>query len=266
MFVFHKYILIRLINCANALFSFIPYALFYNVNVPLHIAETWQCTFFRSSQQLDFMIKTVEFLNKERIVAFSDGVIAIIITLMVLDIHLPHIAKEASAYEIWHELSTMLPSIVAYGVSFYSLGIFWSNHHHFFFMVKHSDRNLLWLNLNLLFWLSLIPLPTSYLADHYDQPEATTIYGATMLICHFSFGLLVYYASKKNLILDNYSAKTIKKISTMILISCLLWLVSIAAGYYSTYISYGIILAIGIYYFLPQNLELVEEEEESEKA
>src|ERR1700741_533792 len=136
------------------------------------------------------MIKTIQYLSKERIVAFSDGVIAIIITLMILDIHFPDIALDLSSSEIWIQLSGMLPQIIAYSVSFYGLGIFWINHHHFFHMIKHSDRNLLWLNLNLLFWLSLIPLPTSYLANHYDSPIATTLYGTVMLISHSSFGLL----------------------------------------------------------------------------
>lgn len=205
------------------------------------------------------MIKTVQYLSKERIVGFSDGVIAIIITLMILDIHFPPITNNSGSSETWTLLSGMLPQIIAYAVSFYGLGIFWINHHHFFHMIKHSDRNLLWLNLNLLFWLSLIPLPTAYLADHYDSPIATTLYGSVMLISHSGFGLLVFYASKKNLILDNYSKDAIKRILRMIIISCILWIVAIAVGYFSTYISFGIILLIAIFYVLPQNLELQEE-------
>lgn len=207
------------------------------------------------------MIKTIKYLSKERIVAFSDGVIAIIITLMVLDIHWPHIPEGLSTKETWMEISKMLPNIIAYMTSFYGLGIFWSNHHHFFHMVKHSDINLIWLNLNLLFWLSMIPLPTSYVAEHYDSAIATTLYGGVMLISHFSFGLLVFYAYTKNLILNNYNQKAIKKILIMIVVSCCLWLTAIAVGYYSTYISYIIILAIAVAYALPKDLEVDEEDE-----
>lgn len=209
------------------------------------------------------MVKTVQYLSRERIVAFSDGVIAIIITLMILDIHFPHISHETASNEVWVALSNMFPQIIAYAVSFYGLGIFWINHHHFFHMIKHSDRNLLWLNLNLLFWLSLIPLPTSYLAEHYDSAIATTLYGSVMLISHSSFGLLVFYASKKNLIVDNHSKDAIKRILRMIIISCILWLTAIAVGYFSTYISYGIILLIAVFYFLPQNLQLDEDAKEN---
>ncbi len=205
------------------------------------------------------MIKTVHYLSKERIVAFSDGVIAIIITLMILDIHFPKITNTLTGNEIWLELSKMLPSIFAYMVSFYGLGVFWVNHHHFFFMVKHSDRNLLWLNLNLLFWLSLIPLPTSYLAEHYNSPIATTLYGAIMFLCHTSFGLLFSYASKNDLIVNKYSKKRIKQIIRMIIFSCILWLIAIAVGYISTYFSYGLTLLIALLYFLPQNIEVDEE-------
>jgi uncharacterized membrane protein len=208
------------------------------------------------------MIKTVQFLSKERIVAFSDGVIAIIITLMILDIHLPVIAKGSASHEVWMQLSTMLPSVIAYMISFYGLGVFWVNHHHFFHMVKHSDRNLLWLNLNLLFWLSIIPLPTSYLAVHYNEPEATTLYGSVMFMGHASFGLLFSYASKMDLILEKYSKRRIKQIIQKIILSCALWLTSIALGYISTYISFGLVLLIALLYFLPQNLELEEGQSE----
>lgn len=217
------------------------------------------------------MIKTVKYLNKERVVAFSDGVIAIIITLMVLEIHLPHISNDLTSNEIWTELSTMIPSLLAYMASFYGLGIFWSNHHHFFYMLKHTDITLIWLNLNFLFWLSLIPLPTAFLAEHYDKAEATTIYGGMMLMSHFSIGLIVLYASRKNLILDNYNKKAIKKILIMIFASCALWITAIIVGYYSTYISYIIILIIAIAYALPKNLELhddipaIEDNEENER-
>jgi uncharacterized membrane protein len=208
------------------------------------------------------MIKTIQYLSKERIVAFSDGVIAIIITLMILDIHFPKIAPDSLGNATWMELSKMIPSLIAYMVSFYGLGIFWINHHNFFHMVKHSDRNLLWLNLNLLFWLSLLPLPTSYLAEHYDSPIATTLYGAVMFMCHTSFGMLFSYASRNELVLDTYSKKRIKQIMRMIIISCALWLTSIALGYISTYISYALTLLIAVLYFLPQNLEVDEEKEE----
>ncbi len=210
------------------------------------------------------MIKTIQFLSKERIVAFSDGVIAIIITLMILDIHFPKTLSDSNSIETWSQLSGMLPQIIAYSVSFYGLGIFWINHHNFFHMIKHSDRNFLWLNLNLLFWLSLIPLPTSYLAEHYDSPIATTLYGTVMLLSHASFGLLVLYASKKNLTLDNYNQASIRRILRTIVISCILWLTAIAVGYLSTYISYIIILMIAVAYFLPQNLELHHDTKENE--
>lgn len=206
------------------------------------------------------MIKTVHYLSKERIVAFSDGVIAIIITLMVLDIHFPKIEEGLSAHEIWRHLSAMLPSVIAYMISFYGLGVFWVNHHHFFHMVKHSDRNLLWLNLNLLFWLSLIPLPTSYLAEHYNEAEATTLYGGVMFVGHASFGLLFAYASRTGLILEKYNKKRIKQIVLKIILSCVLWLVAIGLGYISTYLSYALVLLIALLYFLPQNLELEDED------
>lgn len=209
------------------------------------------------------MKKKITNLSSERLVAFSDGVIAIIITLMILSIRFPDMPKDASSSEIWQQLSTMLPSIAAYIVSFFALGVFWANHHQFFHLTKFADRNLLWLNLNLLFWLSLIPLPTAFLADHYDKPEATTLYGSIMFLCNAFFGVMFYYANRNNLFLDKFNKKRVIQITRMIFWSCVLWLVSIIIGYISVYISYVLYLVIALMFFLPQNIELEDDEQET---
>src|SRR6187431_1272766 len=100
-------------------------------------------------------------IKTERIEFFSDAVIAIIITLMVLEIRLPEIEDDESSAEIFHQLKEILPNIFAFMISFAVLGVYWVNHHQFFKAIEYSDWKLLWYNLHFLFWCSLIPLSTA---------------------------------------------------------------------------------------------------------
>ena len=112
-------------------------------------------------------------IKTERIEFFSDAVIAIIITLMVLDIHLPKIEDNATSAQIFHQLKGVLPNIFAFMISFAVLGVYWTNHHQFYKAVEYTDWKLLYYNLHFLFWCSLIPLTTSLLAENYDKPAIT---------------------------------------------------------------------------------------------
>src|SRR5215218_2546706 len=97
-------------------------------------------------------------MGKGRLEAFSDGVLAIIITIMVLELHAPHDAT-------WEALSHALPSLIGYLLSFIYVGIYWNNHHHMFQAAKHVSGGALWANLHLLFWLSLVPFTTGWMTE-----------------------------------------------------------------------------------------------------
>jgi len=99
-------------------------------------------------------------MNKERLTAFSDGVIAIIITIMVLELHIPH-GSDLS------DLLPVLPVLMSYILSFVYVGIYWNNHHHMLYAVEKINGSILWANLNLLFWLSLIPYATAWMGEHH---------------------------------------------------------------------------------------------------
>ena len=114
-------------------------------------------------------------MEKDRLVAFSDGVIAVIITIMVLDLKAPH---EAS----FNALAGSVPVFLSYVLSFVYIAIYWNNHHHFFHLVHRVNGGLLWANLHLLFWLSLVPFTTSWLGEHHDSPIPTAVYGVSLLM------------------------------------------------------------------------------------
>ncbi len=114
-------------------------------------------------------------MGKERLTAFSDGVIAVIITIMVLELKAPHDASFGA-------LRAVAPAFLGYVLSFVYVAIYWNNHHHFFALVDRVDGGLLWANLHLLFWLSLVPFATSWLGEHPAKAVPTAVYGFALLM------------------------------------------------------------------------------------
>ena len=123
-------------------------------------------------------------MNRARLEAFTDGMLAIFITIMVLDLRPPH---EAS----WQAVSVVLPTFLTYVLSFIYLAIYWNNHHHLLHMAQHIDGAIMWANINLLFWLSLVPFLTGWMgATNFDKLP-TTVYGIDLLLCGLAFLLLI---------------------------------------------------------------------------
>ncbi len=118
-----------------------------------------------------------------RLTAFTDGVIAIIITIMVLELKLPLGSSLA-------DLGQLMPGFVAYVLSFLYVAIYWNNHHHLFQLVRRVDGLILWANANLLFWLSLLPVATAWQGRHFLAPVPTLIYGLLLLLCALAYLLL----------------------------------------------------------------------------
>jgi uncharacterized membrane protein len=190
-----------------------------------------------------------------RIEAFSDAVIAIIITLMILEIKVPAIDTAASAGIIWSKIYDMLEPFVAYLLSFVMIGVLWVNHHQFLRQLKHADRSLLWYNLHLLFWMSIIPIPTNFLGQNFNHPEITAIYGFVMFMCASAFLLMREYVNRHpHFFIDNLSIELRKRARQKLITSAILYFVSIFAGYISVYISLGIFVLIPAAYFLPTNI------------
>jgi uncharacterized membrane protein len=123
-------------------------------------------------------------MHKGRLEAFSDGVIAIIITIMVLELKVPHGTDFAS-------LRPLLPVFFSYVLSFLYVGIYWNNHHHLFQAVKHVKGGVLWANLHLLFWLSLFPFVTGWMGENHFAPLTVALYGAVLILAAISYSILV---------------------------------------------------------------------------
>lgn len=138
-----------------------------------------------STSDYDFL------MGKDRLAAFSDGVIAILITIMVLELRVPHGAD-------WHALSAVVPAFSTYVLSFIYLAIYWNNHHHLLHTAARVDGLILWANAHLLFWLSLVPAATAWMGENLAAPLPTAVYGAVLLMPAIAYYLLQQAIVRRN--------------------------------------------------------------------
>ena len=127
-------------------------------------------------------------MEKERLLAFSDGVIAVIITIMVLELKSPHDASLGA-------LAAVAPPFLGYVLSFVYIAIYWNNHHHMFHMVRHVSGGILWANMHLLFWLSLVPFATDWMGENHFARIPMIVYGIALLM-----PALAYYVLERTII------------------------------------------------------------------
>lgn len=128
-------------------------------------------------------------MTKSRLEAFSDGVLAIIITIMVLEIKPPHSSS-------LNDLMKIYPVFVSYVISFLFVGIYWGNHHHLLHSVKSVSSGLIWANMNLLFWLSLVPFATGWMGENHFASNTVLVYSLLQLLCGVAFYILQHQVKK----------------------------------------------------------------------
>jgi uncharacterized membrane protein len=124
-------------------------------------------------------------MNKTRLEAFSDGVIAIIITIMVLEMKVPHGSEAKDLLALW-------PVFLSYVLSFVNVGIYWNNHHHLLHTVKHVSGGILWANLHLLFWLSLMPFATGWMGENHFASLPVAVYAFDLTMCAVAYTVLTF--------------------------------------------------------------------------
>jgi uncharacterized membrane protein len=183
-------------------------------------------------------------MGTSRIEAFSDGVIAVIITITVLDLKLP-------ADPSLQSLERLTPLFLTYILSFMVVGIMWVNHHHMMHLAKHATAKLLWANNMLLFWMSLIPFTTAYMGQNSGRPLAVAVYGTVLTLCACSFTVLRYVVNQFHL-RDEELARHNHRILRKSLATTFLYFSSIPLAYLSTRWSFAIFTFIPAAYFLPE--------------
>jgi uncharacterized membrane protein len=181
-------------------------------------------------------------MGKDRLAAFSDGVIAIIITIMVLELKVPHGAD-------WAALGALVPSFVSYVLSFVYLAIYWNNHHHMLHTVTRVDGLILWANSHLLFWLSLIPAATSWMGENFLSPLPTAVYGAILLMPAIAYYLLqkaiVHQQGKHSVLASALGSDFKGKISP------LLYAAAVALAFVDAWLSIAIYVLVAVMWLIP---------------
>jgi uncharacterized membrane protein len=183
-------------------------------------------------------------MSTNRLEAFSDGVIAIIVTIMVLELRAPTQPTLAALWKV-------APVFISYGLSFLVVAIMWVNHHHLIHAVRGVSARLLWSNLYLLFWMSLVPFVTDYLGKNYHEPLAVALYGLDLVLCSSAFYLLRIILVEQDRH-DSGLSEYHSSIQRKNVFSGALYLLSVPLAYVSTYASFFIFALIPALYFLPE--------------
>jgi uncharacterized membrane protein len=181
-------------------------------------------------------------MGKDRLAAFSDGVIAIIITIMVLDLKVPHGAD-------WATLRGVAPNFVSYVLSFVYLAIYWNNHHHLLHTVTRVDGLILWANSHLLFWLSLIPAATGWMGANFLAPLPTAVYGVSLLMPAIAYYLLqktIVHQQGKHSVLASALGRDVKG-----KISPLLYAAAVALAFVDAWLSIAIYALVAVMWLIP---------------
>ncbi|MCA8959672.1 MAG: DUF1211 domain-containing protein [Planctomycetes bacterium] len=182
-------------------------------------------------------------MNKNRIEAFSDGVLAIIITIMVLELKVPAHADQFS------DLRPLLPLFISYVLSFLYLAIYWNNHHHLLHSAKCSSSGIMWANLHLLFWLSLVPFVTGWMGENDFAKVPTALYGVVLLAAGAAYWIL-QRAIVRDQGPDSALARALGR-DFKGTISPLLYLVAIPCAFLSQWISGGIYVVVALIWLVP---------------
>ncbi|MEP6924244.1 MAG: TMEM175 family protein [Pyrinomonadaceae bacterium] len=181
-------------------------------------------------------------MNKGRLEAFSDGVIAILITIMVLELKIPHGAD-------WEALRPLIPVFLTYVLSFINLGIYWNNHHHLLQATNRVNGQILWANIHLLFWLSLIPFTTGWMGENHFAPLPTAVYGGVLLASGIAYNIL------QRLIVaeqgDDSKLKAAVGSDIKGKISPLIYLLAIPLAFLNQWISDGLYILVALMWLIP---------------
>ncbi|MFB2892210.1 TMEM175 family protein [Aerosakkonemataceae cyanobacterium BLCC-F50] len=181
-------------------------------------------------------------MSKGRLEAFSDGVLAIIITIMVLELKVPHEADLAA-------LRPLIPVFLSYVLSFIYLGIYWNNHHHLLQAVRHVNGNVLWANLHLLFWLSLVPFVTGWTGENHLAALPVASYGI-VLFC----AAIAYYILSRVLIAHHGKDSTLAKAiggDFKGKISMVIYALGIALSFVNTWLAFLLYVSVAIMWLIP---------------
>jgi uncharacterized membrane protein len=181
-------------------------------------------------------------MGKGRLEAFSDGVIAIIITIMVLELKVPH----GASLDVLVPLS---PVLLSYVLSFIYVGIYWNNHHHLIHAVHEISGSMLWANLHLLFWLSLIPFVTGWMGENHFATVPVAAYGVILFMCAVAYSVLVRYLISHHR--ENKALAEAIGSDKKGWLSLVLYLIGVGLAFVHPWLGFAVYIGVALIWFLP---------------
>jgi uncharacterized membrane protein len=192
--------------------------------------------------------------SKTRVEAFSDGIFAIIITLLVLEIKVPHIEDHHSPEGLTAALFNLLPKLISWIISFFTVAVIWVNHHKLFKQFRQIDHGIFWWNALLLLWTTFIPFPTAVLGDYPGNPASLILYGSVMALMALSFTLMRWYVLRNPALLEETTDIVLFRKGTVLslIFGPAFYLAGVAVSWVHPYISFAIFLSIPVYFIFSE--------------
>jgi uncharacterized membrane protein len=192
-------------------------------------------------------------LSKGRVEALSDGIFAVAMTLLILDIKVPAVADAA---QLPRELLALWPKCASYAISFLMLGIYWVGQHAQFHLIRHTDRALLWINILFLMTISFVPFSTALLSSYPEQQIAVVVYGANLI----AIGLILYghwsYATRGRRLVDpELDASTVRHATRRILVGPAMFALALAVSFFSITAALAIFALTPLWYLIPGRID-----------
>lgn len=181
-------------------------------------------------------------MNSGRLQAFSDGVLAITITILVFNLKAPETTD-------WGSLLPLLPEFLAHILTFIYVGIYWNNHHHLWHAASKVSGKILWANSHLLFWLSILPMASNWLGKNFLSPYPLAFYGAILFLSSFAWYLLIHFVTQEET--DNPEVRVIFAINNKTKLSLMAYLVGIICAFFTPMLSLIIYYLVALAWFMP---------------
>jgi len=196
-------------------------------------------------------------LARNRIEALTDGVFAVVMTLLVLDIKVPELAQPMAAEELVRQLFALWPKLLSYAISFIILGVYWVGHHVQLSFIRRADRPLLWINILFLLWVALIPFSTALLSAYPQSQVAVIIYGANLIAIGLSLALHWWYVTTERRHVDpDMHPGLVRGAMFRTLMGPVVYLIAIAVSFFATKLSLALYALVPILYIIPGRIDI----------
>ena len=197
------------------------------------------------------------YFTKSRVETFSDGVFAIIITLLILEIKVPEMHAPVTISELAGKLLDILPKFIAWVISFLTVAVIWVNHHRLFESLKHINHSIFWLNANLLLWVSFLPFPTALMGDYPQNSLAVSFYGLSSFMMGIAFLIFRIYMWKFPEITNDFTKDELwRGVRNVFIFGPLTYLIGATTAWIHPFIAFAFYALVTIYFIFPKSTAL----------